>query len=60
MTLKDDATAIYHGSRECPPSILWLLETGNPAVRHRTRSEPLGQEDDPGEAFRWIANQYPG
>lgn len=37
----------------------WLLETGNPAIQHRTRTELLNMEDDPSEAFTWIEQKLP-
>ncbi|MBD5531304.1 MAG: hypothetical protein HDQ98_03750 [Lachnospiraceae bacterium] len=40
-------------------ALTWLLETGNPAVKHRTKIELLGLEDDPAEAFTWIVSKLP-
>ena len=39
--------------------LTWLLDTGNPAIQHRTRRELLDQEDDPTEAFTWIVQKLP-
>lgn len=43
----------------CNDTIRWLLDTGNPAVQHRTRTELLGLEDDPAEALLWITKKLP-
>lgn len=40
-------------------TIAWLLDTGNPAVRYRTKLELLGEEEAPGEAFAWIMQKLP-
>lgn len=40
-------------------AVSWLLETGNPAIQHCTKTELLGQEDDPYAAFKWIADKLP-
>ena len=40
-------------------TINWLLNTGNPAVQYRTKTELLGLEDDPEEAFLWIRQKLP-
>lgn len=40
-------------------ALTWLLDSANPAVKHRAKTELLGLEDDPAEAFMWIAQKLP-
>lgn len=37
----------------------WLLDTGNPAVQYRTKTELLGLEAEPTESFQWIEKKLP-
>lgn len=37
----------------------WLLDSGNPAVQYRTRTELLDLEDSSAEAFMWIIRKLP-
>lgn len=40
-------------------TVTWLLDTGNPAIRHRTKTELLNLKDSPEEAFTWITQNLP-
>lgn len=37
----------------------WLLDTGNPAVQYRTKTELFNSEADPTEALMWIEKKLP-
>lgn len=40
-------------------TVAWLLDTGNSAVQYRTKTELLGLEAEPTEAFMWIEKKLP-
>ena len=50
---------LKEGIRMTAAVLAWLLDSANPAVKYRVKTELLDLADDPAEALSWIVQKWP-